>query len=283
MRKIVTGRRALLALAFVAAITWAALRGLPDGLAEGRLHVWFLDVGQGDAIFIQTPDGRQILVDGGPSPSALAAQLGEVMPFWDRSLDMVILTHPDADHSAGLIPLFDRFSVASALDALAPGDPAGAAWVAATANASRQSITRGTQIRVGGALLTALNPAAVPAGETGNNDSIVLRLDYGAASLLLTGDAEAEAEQAMLAAGLPLTADVLKIGHHGSDAGTTGEFLAAVQPQLAVISVGAENRFGHPAAGLLARLSGIDVLRTDQRGRIELVSDGEGWTARTAR
>mgnify|MGYP001283898356 CR=1 FL=1 len=279
MRKLVTGRRLFLALAFIIAIGWAALRGLPDG----RLHVWFLDVGQGDAIFIQTPDGRQILVDGGPSPSALAEELGEVMPFWDRSLDLVILTHPDADHAAGLIPLFDRFRVDTALDSLAPDDPAGAAWIEATTNISRQSATRGTQIKVGDALLTVLNPPAVPTGETGNNDSIVLRLDYGAASLLLTGDAEAEAEQEMLTADLRLAAGVLKVGHHGSAASATAGFLAAVQPQLAVISVGAENRFGHPAPALLARLGGTEVLRTDQQGRIELISAGQGWLVRTER
>ena len=273
MRKLVTGWRGLLALAFLAAIGWAALRGLPDG----RLHVWFLDVGQGDAILIQTPRGEQILVDGGPSPSALAAELGAVMPFWDRSLDLVVLTHPDSDHAAGLIPLFARYSVAAALDALADGDPSAAAWIDATANTPRQRATRGAQIKADGALLTVLNPPAIPTGETGNDDSVVLRLEYGATSLLLAGDAEADAEHEMLASGARLRADVLKVGHHGSNAGTSPGFLAAVQPRLAVISVGADNRFGHPAPEVVARLQGARVLRTDQRGRIELVSDGTNW------
>lgn len=279
MRKSVTGWRPLLALAFIAVVGWSALRGLPDG----KLHVWFLDVGQGDAIFIQTPRGEQILIDGGPSPSALAAELGAVMPFWDRSLNLVVMTHPDSDHAAGLIPLFDRYAVTAAVDALAQGDSAGAAWIDATSDTPRQSAMRGAQIKTEGAVLTVLNPAAVPTGETGNNDSLVLRLDYGATSLLLTGDAEADAEQDMLVAGVPLEADILKVGHHGSNAGTSPEFLAAVQPQLAVISVGADNRFGHPAPELLARLQGADVLRTDQRGRIELVSDGRRWVVRSER
>jgi competence protein ComEC len=282
MRKWVTGARPLgrwllLAALLIAVVAWLALRGLP----EGRLHVWFLDVGQGDAVLIRTPGGRQILVDGGPSPSALAAELGAVMPFWDRSLDLVILTHPDADHSAGLIPLFDRFRVDGTLDAVAAGDPDAGAWIGATGGVARTVAARGAQVRAGGALLTVLNPAFPPgAAETGNNDSLVLRIDYGATSLLLTGDAESEAEERMIAAGLPLRADVLKVGHHGSGAATSREFLAAVQPRLAVISVGAENRFGHPAPELLERLAGVEVLRTDQRGRIELISDGKVWTVR---
>jgi competence protein ComEC len=253
-------------------------------LPDGKLRVWFLDVGQGDAIFIQTPGGEQILVDGGPSPSALAAELGAVMPFWDRSLDLVVMTHPDADHAAGLIPLFDRYTVGAVLDALADGDPAGAAWVEATADTPRQTASRGAQIRADRALLTVLNPASKPlAAETSNGDSVILRLDYGTTSLLLTGDAGAETEREMLAMGLALRSDVLKVGHHGSNAGTTPEFLAAVQPQLAVISVGAENGFGHPAPELLTRLAGILILRTDQHGRIELISDGHRWSARSAR
>jgi competence protein ComEC len=277
MRKFVTGSRLLLAVLFLSVVTVAALAQMPDG----RLHVWFLDVGQGDAVFIQTPDGRQILIDGGPSPSALASELGAVMPFWDRSLDLVILTHPDSDHAAGLIPLFDRLAVDAALDALAPGDPQGAAWRNATANVSRQSVARGAQAQTGRLTLNVLSPAAIPGNaETGNDDSLVLRLEYGATSLLLTGDAEAEAEREMLASGLPLRSDALKVGHHGSNASTSPEFLAAVQPRLAVISVGADNRFGHPAPDLLARLAGVEILRTDAHGRIELISDGRSWTVR---
>ncbi|MGE5603257.1 MAG: ComEC/Rec2 family competence protein [Nitrososphaerales archaeon] len=279
MRKLVTGPRLVLALAFLAVIGWAALRGLPDG----RLHVWFLDVGQGDAILIQAPDGQQILVDGGPSPSALLDQLGEVLPFWDRSLDLVVLTHPDADHVSGLIPLFDRYRVATAVDAAKPGEKAAEPWLAATsaAHVSRQKAGRGLRLAAGAVVLTALNPTAGSVQvDHGNNGSVVLRLDYGKTSLLLMGDAEGDAEQDMLSAGLVLRADVLKVGHHGSEASTSAQFLAAIQPQLAVISVGADNRFGHPAPELLRRLEGIEVLRTDERGRIELRSDGQRWTFR---
>ena len=112
LKKWVSGWRLVVILALAAVVVWLALRGLPDG----RLHVYFLDVGQGDAILVQAPDGRQILVDGGPSPTALLNELGDVLPFWDRSLDLVVLTHPDGDHITGLIPLLDRYRVGQVLD-----------------------------------------------------------------------------------------------------------------------------------------------------------------------
>ncbi len=267
--------RVLLVLVLLAAIAWFALRGLPDG----RLHVWFLDVGQGDAILIQAPDGRQILVDGGPSPAALLDELGEVLPFWDRSLDLVVLSHGDADHVSGLIPLVERYRVTAAVDGTPSGDEGGAAWLAAVQDAGipRMTATRGTRLAAGAMVLTVLNPGAQAPGSAadGNDASLVLRVDYGETSLLLTGDAEGEAEQAIMDAGLPLTADVLKVGHHGSGRSTSAAFLAEVAPQVAVISVGAENRFGHPSAEVLARLAGVQVLRTDERGRVEVISDGK--------
>ncbi len=285
MTKLLTPRRTFFSLVFLAALGWLALRGLPDGLGAARLHVWFLDVGQGDAILIQTPDGRQVLVDGGPSPSALFDQLGEVLPFWDRSLDIVVLTHPDADHVSGLIPLLDRYKVATVVDSLAADDKAADMWrtTITAAHVSHQAAQRGMRLITGSAVFTVLNPPGPDTLLFGNDHSIVLRLDYGQASLLLTGDAEQAAEDGMLASDLPLAAGVLKVGHHGSAASTSPAFLAAVQPRLAVISVGAENRFGHPAPELLQRLHGIEVLRTDERGRIELVSDGKGWTVHTER
>ncbi len=285
MMKLLTPRRTLFSLVFLAALGWLALRSLPDGLGVARLHVWFLNVGQGDAILIQTPDGRQVLVDGGPSPSALFDQLGEVLPFWDRSLDIVLLTHPYTDHVSGLIPLLDRYKVATVVDSLAADDKAADMWrtTITAAHVSHQTAQRGMRLITGSAVFTVLNPPGPDTLLSGNDHSIVLRLDYGQASLLLTGDAEQAAEDSMLASDLPLVAGVLKVGHHGSAASTSPAFLAAVQPRLAVISVGAENRFGHPAPELLQRLHGIEVLRTDERGRIELVSDGKGWTVHTER
>lgn len=285
VRKALSGWRPVGLLALVTAVLWLALRGLPDG----RLHVYFLDVGQGDAILICAPDGRQILVDGGPSPTALLNQLGAVLPFWDRSLDLVVLTHPDGDHITGLIPLLERYRVALVLD-VPQSDTSSLAgsWLTnlAAADAPRTYALRGMRLPVGDLRITVLNPGSpllTGTNSDDNNNAIVLRLDYGEASLLLTGDAETEAEQALLAAGLPLRADVLKVGHHGSNGSSSAPFLAAVQPQIAVIQVGAENTFGHPHADVLARLAGSEILRTDERGRIEIISDGKQVWAKTER
>lgn len=266
------------ALALTAALAWFALRGLPDG----RLHVYFLDVGQGDAILIQAPDGRQILVDGGPSPIALLNELGAVLPFWDRSLDLVVLTHPDSDHITGLISLLDRYRVARVLDTRQSDTaPLAAPWRErlARGDIDRMIAQRGAQIPVNAALLTVLNPPPKPltgAAADDNNNAIVLRLDYGQTSLLLTGDAESEAEADMIRAGIPLRADLLKVGHHGSKGSTSTPFLAAVAPRIAIIQVGAGNSFGHPDPDILKRLAieQVEVFRTDQHGRIEVISDG---------
>ncbi len=281
LKRFFSGWRAIGLLALVAATIWLALPGLPDG----RLHVYFLDVGQGDAILIRAPDGRQILVDGGPSPTALLNELGAVLPFWDRSVDLVVLTHPDGDHITGLIPLLDRYRVAQVLDVpQSDAAPEAGPWRARLAQLGTPRVLaqRGMRLPVGGLALTVLNPGSTLLTGTAsddNNNAIVLRLDYGGTAFLLTGDAEREAEEAMIAAGLPLRADVLKIGHHGSAGASSPAFLAAVAPRIAVIQVGAENTFGHPHPDVLARLAGIESLRTDQRGRIEVISDGKQvWT-----
>lgn len=275
------------ALACVTALAWLALRGLPDG----KLHVYFLDVGQGDAILIRAPDGRQILVDGGPSPTALLNELGAVLPFWDRSLDLVVLTHPDGDHITGLIPLLDRYRVAQALDThLTDGAALAEPWRAGLARqrTPRTIALRGMRLIVGQAQLTVLHPGPRPLQGTAsddNNNAIVLRLDYGQTSLLLTGDAETEAEADMLQAGLPLRADLIKIGHHGSKGSTSAAFLAGVVPRWAIIQVGADNPFGHPHPDILKRLAeaGVTVFRTDRNGRIEVISDGRTLRVQPAR
>ncbi len=272
---------ALMGLSLGLALLWS--RSQPDG----HLHVVFLDVGQGDAIFIQTPGGRQMLVDGGQFPAALNAHLGRQMPFWDRSLDMVVATHPDDDHVAGLPELFDRYRVDLLLtNGAAPGASR------AYEQLLRQAAGGGALIRtpaVGerlemadGVTLTFLHPAATPL-PADNDNSVALHLAYGQFSLLLTGDGELEAERAMMASGLPLRALVFKAGHHGSRTSSNRFFLEAVQPQIVVISAGADNHFDHPHEELLERAAevGATVLRTDELGTIEMVTDGERmwWTA----
>ncbi len=285
LRQVFQGWRWVATLALLAAVAWLALRGLPDG----KLHVYFLDVGQGDAILVVTPDGRQILVDGGPSPTALLNQLGAVLPFWDRSLDLVVLTHPDSDHITGLIPLLTRYRVRQVLDTPLSDDATLAeSWLGGLAQAGvqRTYAQRGMRLLAGDAQLTVLHPGPTPLTGTAsddNNNAIVLRVDYGRTSLLLTGDAEREAEAELMAAGLPLAADVLKAGHHGSNGSSSAEFIAAAAPQIAIIQVGAGNDFGHPHPAVLERLAGVKVLRTDLHGRIEIVSDGAVLKVKTER
>ena len=267
-------------------LTWAAALSQPDG----QLHVYVLDVGQGDAIFIQTPSGRQVLLDGGPDGPTLLAELGRHMPFWDRRLDVILASHDDADHVTGLFAALERYRVDVALD---PGFVANSdiskSWArsVADAGARRVTATAGTALVFSdGVRIDVLHPPA-DAGDSlqGNEGSLVARLTYGQVSILLAGDLERAGEQALLASGRPLASAVLKVAHHGSAGGSSAELLDAVRPALAVISVGAGNRFGHPAVATLHRFEdrGIPVWRTDQRGSIELISNGARLWARSRR
>ena len=246
---------------------------------DGRLHVAFLDVGQGDATLIQSPDGRQVLIDGGRYPSRVLAQLGEQMPFWDHSLDLVIATHPDDDHAAGLVTVVERYDVDGVMTNGATADDAGYAALLAAAEATGAPILvaqPGQSIDLGdGARLDILS-AGGDATTADNDASVVARLTYGDLSVLLTGDAGEAAEAALLAGGQLLPAVVLKAGHHGANTSSGEAFLAAVRPQFIVISVGADNSYGHPAPAMLARAAavGATVLRTDEVGTIEVISDG---------
>jgi competence protein ComEC len=275
-------RRALLAVALAAAILgWLALFQRPDG----RLHVAFLDVGQGDAILVTTPAGRQMLVDGGPSPAVLGAALAREMPFWDRSLDLLVLTHADGDHVGGLVEALARYRVGAWLDNGRPSDePLYVASLLALEEAGvpHQMVGAGDRLDLGnGVAVEVLHPprGAVPGGLASDNEgSVVLRLTWGQAAFLLTGDLGQAGEAHLLASGRLLDADVLKVGHHGSGGSTSREFLQAVGPQYAVISVGYDNYFGHPAPALLERLDampGLAVLRTDEAGTVEFITDGE--------
>jgi competence protein ComEC len=264
----------------IALLSWLAVLQLPDG----RLHVAFLDVGQGDAILITSPDGRQILVDGGPSPSALTSALGHEMPFWDRSLDLVVMTHPDADHITGLVEVLDRYRVEAWLDS---GQPSiDALYTECIARLEENAVAH-HQVRTGdrlelgpGIVLEVVHPPSESLPSTAasdNNGSLVLRLVWEDAEFLLTGDIEMEVERLLLGSGQPIRADVLKVAHHGSGGSTTADFLSAVDPRYAILSVGSDNRFGHPHPAVLDRLDAyqnLSVLRTDELGTVEFVTDG---------
>lgn len=260
-----------------AALVWQWNATQPDGL----LHVAFLDVGQGDAIFIQTPTGRQVLVDGGKQPSVLHDRLGERVPFWDRELDVVIATHPDDDHVGGLVEVFGRYQVDVLLTNGTEGE-ASDTYAAMLEAASREEVDV-RRARAGetlmiedGVRLAFLHPGD-RLSEKDNDNSVSLRLVYGNFSLVLTGDAEETAEQEMASSGRPLEALVFKAGHHGSRTSSHGFFLAAVRPRYVVISAGEGNGSGHPHAEVLERVAevGATVLRTDELGTIEVIADGD--------
>ncbi len=275
----------LAGLSLAGALAWTAALSTPDGL----LHVAFLDVGQGDAIFVQTPGGAQLVIDGGPSSSTMAAEVGRRMPFWDREIELVVMTHPDEDHFAGLLPLLERYRVGRVLEPGVREDTTSyGQWetLIEAGHVPAVVVRAGTRIALDdGVWAEVLNPPdPLPSSEASDNtNSVVLRLGYGQVTFLLTGDLEAEGEARLLRQGLDLRSTVLKVSHHGSKTGTTGAFLAAVQPAVAVISVGADNRFGHPAPEVLERLSGVPVYRTDQHGTVEFITDGRRLWVRTAR
>jgi competence protein ComEC len=204
------------------------------------------------------------------------------MPFWDRTLDLTIATHADEDHVGGLTAVFERYQVERLLTNGLTDDSATAynlvLEAAGAAGTEVHPAVAGEVFDLGdGVRLEVLHPGSDPLNSDNRNDhSVSVRLVYGHFTLLLTGDAEVEGEQAILQRDLPMEALVFKAGHHGANNASNDFFLAAVQPQYIVVSAGAGNRFGHPAEEMLQRASaiGATVLRTDERGTIEVRTDG---------
>ena len=265
-------------MALIAILTWSATIALPDG----KLHIAFLDVGQGDAIFITTPNGRQILIDGGPSAAQLGYRLGDEMPFWDRSIDMIINTHPDTDHLGGLVEIIERYQVDNVLVSNAESHSSlQQEWLTQlkahqhTPILAWQNMILQLDTNV---QALVLNPGqASQHAESDNNRSVVLKITMGKVSFLLTGDIEVDIERALASSGVNLQATVLKSPHHGSQTSSSSSFLDKVNPQIVVISAGEGNRFGHPHQVVLDRYTAqnMTVLRTDQSGTVEIITDGE--------
>jgi competence protein ComEC len=270
----------------LAVATLLALGGLTAASQpDGRLHVMALDIGQGDAILIVAPSGQTVLIDGGPDPDLTLRRLGEWLPFWQRRLDVMVLTHPHEDHVAGLVPALERFQVGAVYE---PGrehdNPTYPRFVAMAHAAAAVHLARaGDVIALGDdTRLRVLFPdqpdaeAPLLDGDI-NNGSVVMLLESGTFRALLTGDAEAPVEALLLERGLVGPLDVLKVGHHGSNSSTTPALLAAVTPRVALISCGKDNEYGHPHAITLEQLAavpGLVVRRTDLEGSLEVVSDG---------
>jgi len=251
---------------------------------EVELTIAFLNVGQGDAIFIDSPMGNQVLIDGGGPDGKVLRSLSRVMPFYDRSIDMVIATHPDQDHIGGLAEVFKRFDVLAYMDPAIPNDTG--AFVALQSAVEAENIEHKVVARRGmkiilskSAYLEVLFPDRDVSGVSNTNDgSIVAKLVYGNTEVMLTGDSPEKIEKYLASIdGLHLKSDILKLGHHGSKTSSSGEFLSVVDPELAIISAGKDNRYGHPHQEVLDRLEGLKIksLRTFEEGTIVFVTDGQ--------
>jgi len=238
-----------------------------------------LDVGQGDAILLEGSRGGRLLIDGGPDPGRLLIALEEHLPPWDRRLDLVILSHPHEDHAAGLAALLDRYAVRRVLEPGMIGPGPGYAALNAeliARNIARGTLATGDRLSVDDVQLRVLwpDPGSVPErppdGGTGiNNVSIVLLGEVEGHRILLAGDIEEGIDPTLLARGMP-SVEVLKVAHHGSRTSSTEPFLAATRPQVAVISAGRGNPYGHPAPATVDRLraAGAHVFRTDDDGSV---------------
>ncbi len=259
---------------------WIHDRGFVFPWVAQPLRVWMLDVGQGDAFLIEFPTGEQWLIDGGPDDTVLA-KLGSVLPPWDRKIDALVLTHADADHVTGFVSVLDRYEIGtvyeSGVRAHTPPDEAFVSQLKTEERLSHRILRAGETLSVGEARLSVLWPddsSLLEPSASRNNLSIVIRLDYGQTSILFTGDVEQDPEQMFGPSSGDI--DVLKVGHHGSLTSTSWSFLNQVHPEIAFLSLGADNEYGHPHPTIVQRLQerNVQIFRTDQEGDILLTSYG---------
>lgn len=254
---------------------------------DHNLEVDFLDVGQGDSILIQTPYGQNILIDGG-SDSSVIGELGRELPWWDKQIDLMILTHPHDDHVSGLVEVIKRYEVKKIIyTGVTHSSPNYLAWLESIReeNIPLVIIDKPQTINFGlDCWLEIIYPQKSFLGKDMsniNNSSIISRLVFGQTRFLFAGDAEEEIERELIDLEINLSADVFKASHHGSDTSNTEDFLDLINPRIVVIQVGEDNKFGHPSLRALKRFErlGAQIFRTDLDGVVEVVSDGEFvWT-----
>ena len=302
MKELEILKKPLFWLILILILLWGAVFSLPDK----QLHLVFCDIGQGDAILISYRQ-IQVLIDGGPD-NKVSNCLSKHLPFWDRQIEMVVLTHPDEDHFVGLIDVFKRYNVRYFVANSLINNKV-SFWqfyqLVLAEKASFYSPKAGEKIKIGSLEFSVLWPekklgdsrvwrkenlayfsenkplpdsllTAATFSDELNDTSIVLQLSFSHSQALFTGDISEKVEKLL---DLPVDGvEILKVAHHGSKFSTSEEFLRKIKPKLAVISVG-KNRFGHPTPEVLERLNqaGIRVLRTDQQGEIEIVSNGWEW------
>lgn len=255
--------------------------GIVSAVATGApaFRVRALDIGQGDAFLIEVA-GKIALVDGGPDPNRLLTELGASLPAWQRHIDVVALTHAHVDHGAGLIAVLDRYDVGLAV---APrglnAGPLADAWAARIAahGIARADVSAGAVVRLGAARIRVLAPNADPLVDV---PSLVLRFEIGGMSVLFSGDATEAAQADLLLAPEALRSRVYVPPHHGAATPYAKALAAAVRPEVALISAGLDNRYGHPTPETLAALAGIPTYRTDRDGTVEVSADGAKLSVR---
>ena len=257
-------------------IALAALFVVTREPRRGDFHFAFLDVGQGDGTLIFLDAKTQMLVDCGPSRAVLQG-LGRQMPFFDRTIEYLVVTHPDLDHYLGCMDVLARYRV-ERVWWTGRDNANDAQWPVFKENVAREGaevhlIDRAERQDVGETVIEIFYPDHPVANEKtdDNNTSIVMRVQHGELSLLLTGDAEEELEHHLVQEyGARLHAKILKAGHHGSNSSSGQEFLDAVSPDMAVFSAGKNNKYGHPAERVLRRLerAGAAIRRTDVEGDV---------------
>lgn len=254
-----------------------------------KLSISFLDVGQGDAILIETPSGHDMLIDGGPTDAVLA-RLGEEMNYFDRTLEVMVATHGDADHVTGLIPVLETYNVEKIIHS--PID----AETGIFDDLALHIKDEGAEVHVGGkgdtidfgdgVVAHVLYPNKNLSPKTDTNDaSVSIVVTYGNHSFLLTGDLTTKYEGSLIGGALPRNVTVYKAGHHGSNTSSGVQLLSYIKPEYSVISVGADNRYGHPRPETMERLRTYskEILETSVRGTITFLSDGKLLEIETAR
>lgn len=250
------------------------------------LEVSFFDVGQGDSIFIEAPGGYQILIDGGPSYSKVLDSLSVEMPFNDKEIDLIVLSHPESDHMTGLLSVLENYRVDNVLwTGIEKDGEKFESWkrMIKEEGANIYYANSGDKVIAGDAILEILNPKESLVGqevEESNNTAVVLKMQYEDSSFIFTGDISSKIEKELD----NIDVDILKIAHHGSKYSTANIFLEKVSPLLSIIQVG-KNSYGHPTEEVLTRLDnfGIKVLRNDINGNIKIVSDGVNYKIITSK
>ena len=266
-----------------------------DRLPRDVMRIDFIDVGQGDGILITMPDRTQIVVDTGPPSARFVEQLSRYMPMFDTSIDMVIITHHDSDHSGGMAELLRHYTIGTFMYNGTLHDTQGVRSFIAGLRVQHPRIIRAERGQIfrfgeeiGGVAgdssairptLTVLAPASDPgiSVQAQNVYSVVMRVDYGETSVLITGDIEAVQEQELVTSDQPVDVDILKVAHHGSKTSSIEAFIDAVSPGVAIIQVAAHNSYGHPSPEVITRYhdDGVTVFRNDSEGTISVVSDGQ--------